>query len=315
MQENNKISKKKVYLLIFFIIIFSIINISMPPNKEIVDYSFIIEEGQSIKSVSDKLKAEGLIKSETWFNILNRLTDDNIIAGDYLFKNKENVFTIVRRLAQGDFQYPTLTLTFTEGMTVFDIANRISFYAPKFDTELFLSLAKEKEGYLFPDTYTFSTNIKPEQLISLMENNFYRKLTEIDELIKKSNYNLNQIIIMASIVEKEATADTRQEVANILWKRYEEDFPLQVDAPFVYTVGRGTFDITMSDLRSDDPYNTYRFKGLIPSPISNPGIESIKAAANPEPTLNFYFLTGQDGEMYFAQDFEGHKLNRVKYLD
>ena len=143
----------------------------------------------------------------------------------------------------------------------------------------------------------------------MMEENFYNKITENEELIKSSNYSLEQIIIMASIVEKEATADTREEVANVLWKRYEEEFPLQVDATFVYTHNKGTFDITKNDLANkDNPYNTYYHTGLIPTPISNPGLESIKAAAQPEPTDNYFFLTGQDGKMYFAKTFKEHSV-------
>jgi UPF0755 protein len=295
--------------------LFIIFYLSLPPQKEIDRYSFVVEEGQAIRTISDNLKNQNLIKSKTLFNILNRLTNDKIIAGDYLFEEKENVFTIVRRLSQGDYKYPVYTITFPEGMTVRDIAERISFYIPNFDAEQFIFLATPNEGFLFPDTYRIPESIKPEQLVVMMENNFYRQITKIDSLIKNSKYTLKQIIIMASIIEKEATADTRQEVGNILWKRFEEDFPLQVDAPFVYTVGRGSFDITRDDLASEDPYNTYRFVGLIPTPIANPGIESIKAAANPVPTENFYFLTGRDGEMYFAKDFEGHKLNRRNHLD
>ena len=121
---------------------------------------------------------------------------------------------------------------------------------------------------------------------------------------------------MASIIEGEADSYSRQEVADILWKRIDEDMPLQVDATFVYSIGKSTFDLTLNDLRNEDnPYNSYVFRGLPPTPINNPGIKAIRSAARQNDTPYLFFLTGRDGNMYYASTFEAHKNNRRLYLD
>ena len=171
------------------------------------------------------------------------------------------------------------------------------------------------EGYLFPDTYEFRQNTTPEIVIQTMRDNFDVQIAKITEELKESKYSLEEIIIMASIIEKEASRDTMQEVSNVLWRRIEIDVALQVDAPFVYYKDKGSFDLTLDDLREDHPYNTYTRLGLTPTPISNPGLKSIRAAAFPEKTTHLYFLTGHDGNMYFSPNFDGHKMNKALYLD
>lgn len=119
---------------------------------------------------------------------------------------------------------------------------------------------------------------------------------------------------MASIIEKEATSDSMQEVSNILWHRIDINMPLQVDASFVYERNKHTFELSSDDLKKDSPYNTYIRHGLTPTAISNPGIQAILAAAFPKPTKNLYFLTGYDGKMYYAKTLKEHESNKEKYL-
>jgi len=309
--------KKQIIIVVAFLVLFSsfIFWISTPPNNFQSGFVVDIEEGETIKMVALKLKENNIIKSEIFFSILIEMSRSHVVVGRYIFKNPENLFTIVRKIARGNYGSTMVQVTFFEGMTIKEMAKAIKYYFPNFNENEFIELASGKEGYLFPDTYKISDLMTPRQVIKMLEDNFNDHLAEIDTTIKASKYSLSEIIIMASIVEKEATADSRQEISNILWNRYENNFPLQVDAPFVYSIGKGTFDLTKADLKSDDPFNTYLHKGLTPSPISNPGIESIKAAANPAETKNFYFLTGRDGKMYYAKTFEEHKKNRLRYLD
>jgi UPF0755 protein len=304
-----------IFVLPAFLIVSFIVWISIPPKNFKPNFIIDIEEGETIKSVASSLKQNGIIKSETFFSLLIEISRSHVVTGRYIFKNPENLFTIVRKIAKGNYGSTVVSVTFFEGMTTKEMAKALKYYLPNFDENEFLNLTKDKEGYLFPDTYKISDLMTSRQIIKMLENNFDDHISEIENEIKNSKYSLSQIIIMASIIEKEATADSRQEVANILWKRYENNFPLQVDSPFVYSIGKGTFDLTKADLKSDDPFNTYLHKGLTPSPISNPGMDSIKAAANPQPTKNLYFLTGRDGKMYYAKTFEEHKKNRLRYLD
>jgi UPF0755 protein len=164
----------------------------------------------------------------------------------------------------------------------------------------------------------FPKNVTTEEIIDTLEKTFKQKINtpETKQKVKELNRSLEEIIIFASIVEKESTKDAQQEVANILWERLNIDMPLQVDATFVYSINKGTFDLTQEDLKNGyNPYNTYTHKGLPPTPIGNPGLSSIEAVLNPTSTENLYFLTGKDGEMYYASNFEQHKRNRALYLD
>ncbi len=275
-----------------------------------------IPDGASIKQISNLLEDNKIIRSSIVFSTLVVFTKDHPKQGSYLFEKQENIFTVVRRLTTADYQLPVLKITFTEGMTSVDIAERLIEYFPNFDKESFIKIAREKEGYLFPDTYNLKEDITPEELIKIMNDNFQNKTSEILRDITNSKHTFEEIIIMASIVEKEATKNSRDDVADILWKRYEKDIALQVDAPFVYSIGKGTFDLTKDDLKKEDnPYNTYVNKGLPPTPISNPGIDSILAAAKEKETPYLFFLTGRDGEMYYAKNFDQHKKNRALYLD
>lgn len=311
----NHISILKAVLFIFFVFIILFVTSTSAPN-DFEPYSRIkIEDGASIKEVSELLKEKNIIKSKSLFNILVQTSKNQTVAsGEYIFEKPASIFRVTERLITAEYGLPTKTVVLTEGMTVFEMAQRLEQTYENFDSELFLKLGTPFEGYLFPSTYKFNINVTAEEVLETLIETFIAKISTIEEELITSDLLLEDIIIMASIVEKEATRDTIQEVTDVLQGRIDADMALQVDAPFVYSIGKGTFDLSMEDLLKDDPYNTYLNKGLPPTPISNPGLESILAAAHPKPTENVYFLTGADGEMYFAQTFEQHKKNKVLYL-
>jgi len=148
-----------------------------------------------------------------------------------------------------------------------------------------------------------------------MENNFNVKISEIQDKIEKSKKSLKDVIIMASILEKEGNSfESNKIIAGILWKRIEIGMPLQVDAVFPYIIGKNTYELTLEDLKVDSKYNTYLHKGLPPGPISNPGIYSILATLEPIKTDNLYYLSDKNGTMHYATNFEQHKKNKELYL-
>jgi len=308
--------KKQIIIIsvIIVVTIFFVFSLTPPKNFE-SGITINIAKGETIKGAASELKNHRIIKSTSLFNFLITFYGHKVVEGDYYFENPVNLFQVLYKVTNGNYDIETKNITFFEGITISEMTDELVEVFPDFDGELFLKLAKQDEGFLFPDTYKFRINVTPEIVISTAKNNFDHKIEENKIKLEGSKYSLNQIIIMASIIEKESTKEARQEVANILWKRFEMDFPLQVDAPFLYSINKGTFDLTTNDLKSDSPYNTYKYLGLTPTPIGNPGIESILAAANPESTKNLYFLTGRDGKMYYADTFEGHKRNRLLYLD
>ena len=148
----------------------------------------------------------------------------------------------------------------------------------------------------------------------MMEDNFEAKINSLSAFATTTR-SKEDIIIMASILENETrTPEDRRIVSGILWKRLKLGMPLQVDASFVYVNGKNTYELTANDLKIDSPYNTYKYQGLPPGPIGNPGLDSILAALNPTTTKYLYFLSSLDGKMYYAQTFEQHKKNRELYL-
>lgn len=275
-----------------------------------------IKSGESLQSITVKLKEENIISSEVLFRSMVILFggEKRVIAGDYLLAKKESTFSIARRLVNGNFGIDNVRITIPEGWNVFQIADYLEKNLVFFDKKTFLDLAKDKEGYLFPDTYFVLGSIKSREIIAMMENNFLKRTSSLEEKISKSGYSKKEIIIMASILEGEALPEDRNVVAGILWRRLEMGMPLQVDSTFSYINGKNTYELTLDDLKIDSLYNTYKYKGLPPGPINNPGLEAITSALNPIKTKYLYFLTEKDGTIHYAKTFEEHKRNKERYL-
>jgi UPF0755 protein len=275
-----------------------------------------IKSGESLQSITVKLKEENIISSEVLFRSMVILFggEKRVIAGDYLLAKKESTFSIARRLVNGNFGIDNVRITIPEGWNVFQIADYLGKNLVFFDKKTFLDLAKDKEGYLFPDTYFVLGSIKSREIIAMMENNFLKRTSSLEEKISKSGYSKKEIIIMASILEGEALPEDRNVVAGILWRRLEMGMPLQVDSTFSYINGKNTYELTLDDLKIDSLYNTYKYKGLPPGPINNPGLEAITSALNPIKTKYLYFLTEKDGTIHYAKTFEEHKRNKERYL-
>lgn len=305
--------------VIFFILFFSLLWVfytSGPKSNDEIPFYFVIEKGESLHQISEKLEKQKVIRSKTIFNTLVILKkgDTSLVSGEYLFHENPTVFEVTRRITQGDYGINSKNIRIPEGATMIQIGELFEQEYISFNKEAFYQLAEGKEGMLFPDTYTFRENVKAHEVLATLLSNFDKKYKKLLVEIQSTPFSKEDVVNMASIIEKEATADGRQEVSNILWKRLGIEMPLQVDATFVYERGKGTFDLTMDDLTEDSPYNTYINIGLPPTPISNPSYEALKAAANPEKTENLYFLTGHDGNMYYAKTYEDHMKNKRRYL-
>ncbi len=168
---------------------------------------------------------------------------------------------------------------------------------------------------MFPDTYTFFPWSTPETVVASLKTNFDKKIEPLQGDIEKSGRSLSDIIIMASIIEKEANGESdRALISGILWNRIDADIALQVDAPFLYLLGKESSELTKADLATKSLYNTYLHKGLPPTPINNPGLAAITAALHPEESKYFYYLHDSDGKIYYAKTFAEHKRNITNYL-
>ncbi len=286
------------------------------PGTFTVGTLFSIEEGMTLDDIADELESEGYIRSSFLMKVIVKTVFRNgsgAVAGDYSFDKRLSTFGIARRILAGDFRLDPVRVTIPEGLNKYETADLLELYVDNFDTETFLSLATE--GYLFPDTYFFPPHVTAERIVDVMRSNFDRRIATHKEEIEAFGKPLDEVITMASIIETEARKfETRKTISSILWRRFHEGMPLQVDVSFKYVNGKTTFDLTMADLGIDSPYNTYKYSGLPPTPIANPGLDSILAAATPTSTEYYFFLSDMDGEMHYARTFDEHLANKDKYL-
>lgn len=284
-----------------------------PPSDFPVGGLVLIEEGMTVRDAANLLEERNIIRSSSFFSFLIETFGDSggVRSGTYGFEERLTVFAIADRLSRGDFGASLIRVTIPEGATVREMAILYSDAIPGFDVETFEELARPEEGYLFPDTYLFAPGTTPETAILAMREQFDVQIATIQEEIDVYGVPLHDVVVMASLLEREARLfETKQTIAGILWKRIEIGMPLQVDAVFGYIFERETFSPTFEQLEVDSPYNTYTNLGLPPGPIASPGLDSLLAAVTPVESPYLYYLTGADGTMHYGRTFEEHKDNR-----
>lgn len=302
-------------ILLFFIFYFSFFGFSLSfPTGSLVE----IEEGLTLKEIAHSLKKQSVIRSETLFIGLVKLFagDTEIRHGQYYFEDPADVFTVAWRTTRGIFGLEPQSVTIPEGASVEQMASILSEKFSEFDPYAFVRIAAGDEGYLFPDTHDFLPDVRAPQVHQEMRRVFEEKIEPLKGEIAASGHSLHEIITMASLLEKEAkTMRDRHLISGILWKRLEIGMPLQVDATFLYINGKSTFDLTLEDLRENEsPYNTYKYVGLPPGPITNPGLASIKAALNPTQSSYLYYLSDLKSNVHYSRTFEEHKVKKARYL-
>jgi UPF0755 protein len=178
--------------------------------------------------------------------------------------------------------------------------------------------AKTVEGFLFPDTYRIFADATASDIVKKMLDTFDSKLTsQMRGDITSSGKNIFDVVILASIIEREVpNNDDKKIIADIFFKRIQAGIALQSDATVNYVTGQGRAQPTYKDLEVDSPYNTYKYRGLTPGPISNPGISSIEAVIYPTSNPYYYFLTTlDDGTVIYGRTYEEHLNNKARYLD
>ena len=288
-----------------------------PPDTFPTGNLVTIPEGESVSAIAETLHEAGVIRSPLVFRIITKVLheDRTLRAGDYLFKEPLSVFAVARRVAIGAFGLEPFRFRIQEGATTKQMAEVYGTVLQRFDKEKFLEKAQPQEGYLFPDTYFFLPNASENTVIEAMRQNFDTQVASMTPEIASSTHSANDIVIMASIVEREArNYEDRQIIAGVLWRRIKLDMPLQADATFLYTIGKGSFDLTLEDLKSDSPYNTYTHKGLPPTPIGSPSLDSIRAAADPIDKGYLYYLADNTGVTHYSKTYAQHQAYERIYL-
>lgn len=276
---------------------------------------FVVNRGEPTRSIASRLQKQGLIRSDLAFLAYLRLNDKvgKLQAGSFKLSPGDNVPELVEELQEGRVDE---WITFVEGQRREEYADLLNenFNLPE---EEFLSLTRGKEGRLFPDSYLLPTDVVVPQVVKKLTDNFQQKWQAVEN---QTEMTQNQVLILASLVEREAKIDqARRIVAGILYKRWQNDWPLQVDATVQYAKGsEGNWwpQVSGRDLKTiDSPYNTYLYKGLPPTPICNPSLSSIKAVVNYEETDYWYYISDRSGQMHYAQTIEEHNANIREYLD
>jgi UPF0755 protein len=307
------VSEKATTVLLIAIICFLIPIICMHFFSSSNKISINVRKGDSTSAVAERLKENKLIFSKKLFLYLVKLTktQNKLKAGVYSFSEKDGMFKILRNLKSGSENF--LRFTVPEGSNIKQTAEIIS-KTLNIDKKKFIQIAAERnlEGYLMPETYFVTPEMSEEQLIEMMYGEFNKKVTtDMYRRAKKINISFKDIVIMASIIEKESIkAEEKSVIAAVFYNRFRKKMKLQSCATVLYAMGTNKARLTLEDIKFDSPYNTYKHLGLPPCPICSPGIESIKAALYPADTKNLFFISDGTGRHLFAENFASHKKNR-----
>ena len=297
-----------------------------------------IDEGMSVAAIAERLYERELIRSPRAFTLYARFTgsESQLQAGSFVIKQSLSTGEIVNVLSTGRAE--EMIITIPEGFTVSDIDSLMAengllnagefitcaqkcdvsyhWFLPE-DTSKLADRGGSVEGYLFPDTYfVVAADFTAETFLNRLLTTFEKRvIQEFPDQLARSDISLHQVITMASLIEEEASNDAeRSVIAGILWKRYNAGLGLGVDATVRYILKKPTDEITLADLNDNSPYNTRKFKGLPPGPITNPGQKSIEAAFHPQDTEYWYYLHDPNEDIHYAVTNEEHNINRNTYL-
>ena len=288
-----------------------------PPDSFPVNELVAVPQGQSLREIAESLQTKGVVRSAYALRALMKLMGDerSVHAGDYLFKEPKYLFSVARTLAIGAYGLEPTRVRVPEGATVKEMARIFDRQFERFDADRFLAENAAQEGYLFPDTYFFLPNVTEEVVEKTLRQNFDEHAASLQGQIASSTHSLSDIVTMASIIEREARdTNDRRMISGVLWNRIARGMPLQVDVTFLYTLGKGTFQLTNEDLKTPSPYNTYVNKGLPPTPIGSPSLDSLLAAVTPTKSDYLYFLADHDGVTHYCKSYACQVANKLKYF-
>lgn len=305
-----------------------------------------ISKGSSLSQISSELKAQNLIGSEFIFKALAVISGSasKLQAGNYHLPENLSLTELIGKLKNGEGASTDDEIKVLEGWTLNDIAK--TFEARGMKPDDFFTLAGRPptittrtkaapslwsaqfafldnkpsgaslEGYAFPDTYRFHKDATAEDVLAKMLGNFNDKAAIIiANGAQESGRSAYDILKVASIVEAEVPhkAD-RPIIAGIIWKRLSMGMGLQVDSTVNYVTDRGHASLTAEDLKIDTLYNTYKYRGLPPTPIGNPGLDAIQAAISPKESSYLYWLSAKDGTTIFSKTLDEHNTAKARYL-
>lgn len=314
------------------------------PSSDAPRVDVVVSAGDRGFGVAKTLADADLISSVLMFRLYLRLSgqDDALQAGTFSLQPGMSYREITTNLTHAETN--EIQVTIPEGFTLKQIGERVRAAlphitadewsaavgaSPAFATESaawFVSQTKpagvDLEGYLFPDTYRFFADASAKDVVTKMVDAMSAKLgaelsTVADEsgTSKPGAMTPHEVLTLASVIQREVQSpDDMKDVADLFLKRLEIGMPLQADSTIAYYLGKTSAEMTLDDLKKDEPYNTYTRAGMPPGPIASPGLDAIDAVLHPTANPYLYFLTASDGTVIYASTFDEHIANKQRYL-
>jgi UPF0755 protein len=332
--------RKLILLFIFFLFIITLIfiisynSVVRKPLKSTED-SIIVEvkQGEGFNDVLNRLDKENKLSSKLLIkvNLAIDKTKVNLTEGIYEINTNTTLENLIRSLENKDGDKDLVKLTIPEGYSIEDIAKTVDekgicskedFLKSVKNYELpsFVKADKNKrynlEGYLYPDTYLIEKGSNANDIIKIMLKRFNEIIKQVKDETQTNikDEDIEKVITIASLIEKEARVPgDRALISSVIYNRLDKDMKLQIDAAVIYALGYHVDVVLNKHLEIDSPYNVYKYKGLPVGPISNPGIDCIKAALLPEKTDYLYYIMQGNGSHYFTNNYEDF-LNKKKEL-
>ncbi|MBT4723001.1 endolytic transglycosylase MltG [Candidatus Falkowbacteria bacterium] len=327
--------KKFILILVIFVVIFfyyssevNVVNKGTDERK-----SFVIEKGEGISDISEKLKDQGFIKNESAFklHVIFSGQKSKFQNGEYSLPTNLSIKDLVDKIVNVRWTLEENEIILIEGWNIVEMdeylagenvikSGELLEYSETIKNKDYDFLADRTDhtnliGYLYPDTYRIYVDATVEDIVEKMLLNFDNKLTdEMRKEIKKQGKTIHEVLTLASIVEREMFGyENRRVVAGVFQNRLDIGMALQSDATVNYITKKGTTRPTYADLEIDNRYNTYKYSGLPPGPINNPSIESIKSVIYYKDVPYMYFLTTPENEIVFSETHEEHVANTHKH--
>ena len=312
-------------------------------NKEDITATIEVTADDTVSTIADKLEDAGLIQYKWFFKLFASVADakDKIGTGTYELNTDMDYRALIVGMhnSSGNLNSDTVRITIPEGYTVSQIIHLMAEKGVNTEENL-LEAAKTAsfsyeyinnnsedisrlEGYLFPDTYDSYLNEKPANALNRLIKNFDSKLD--DDLLAQAEargYDLKKIITIASLIEKETDGTDQAKIASVIYNRLEGSGDkggtyglLQIDAALLYALPDHEGPITNADKQTDSKYNLYKYAGLPPTPIANPGLAAIEASLEPGTADYYYYALGKDGKHHFSKTLQEHNefLNSGNY--
>lgn len=284
---------------------------SFPQGEEIV-----IPEGATLTYIAAILDEKKVVRSALLFRTIVSFLDgeSSIHAGTHLFPEPLSTLAVAKALLAQETSVPPVRITIPEGSTLEEFDTLITMALPHITKGTITDLVGQ-EGILYPETYFFGEKATAAEVIATLRVEGEEELIKLKKEIDAHVLSEDEIIVLASILEREANDETSMRlVAGILLDRLEIGMALQVDATLYYLLGKESSELTQEDLEIDSPFNTYLYPGLPPSPIGSPGLMAIRAVLTPTLSPYLYYLTDSEGNFYYAETFDEHKLNKERHL-